>query len=52
MVVSDDEQADSNIDYEAFTADLLELKQKLSKLRPKKAQRDLADVIIVAQGIT
>lgn len=52
MIESDDEQANFDIDSDASDVNLLKLKQKLIKLRSKKAQRDLADVTVAAQEMT
>jgi len=48
MDESDSEQVDFDIESDASDVDLLELKQKLNKLGPEKAQRDLADATIAA----
>jgi len=52
VIESDDEQANFDIDSDASDVNLLKLKQKLIKLRSKKAQRDLADVTVAAQEMT
>ena len=52
IIESDHEPADFDIDSDASDAELLELKQELTKLGPEKAQRDLADATVAAQAIT
>ncbi|MCJ1473138.1 hypothetical protein MMC13_001789 [Lambiella insularis] len=50
---SDNEEVgDFEIDSDASDAELLELKQELSRLKPEKAKRDLADATVAAQEMT